>query len=71
MQLLAPGGLVVKAFNAIFASRIADPVGDGVPLDGFYAGDEEAAQARVAELLAAMASARWMWLASPRLGCWS
>jgi 8-hydroxy-5-deazaflavin:NADPH oxidoreductase len=54
IQLLAPGALVVKAFNTIFASRIADPVVDGVPLDGFYAGDDEAAKATVAELLAAI-----------------
>ena len=45
---------VVKAFNTILASRLIDPIVDGIPLDGFYAGDDEAAKATVAELLAAM-----------------
>ena len=54
IQLLAPGALVVKAFNTVFASRIGDPVVDGVALDGFYAGDDEGAKATVAELLAAI-----------------
>jgi 8-hydroxy-5-deazaflavin:NADPH oxidoreductase len=52
IQLLVPGARVVKAFNTILASRLNDPVVDGVPLDGFYAGDDEAAKATVAELLA-------------------
>ena len=54
IQLLAPAARVVKAFNTVFASRIADPVVDGIPLDGFYAGDDEAAKTAVAELLAAI-----------------
>jgi NADPH-dependent F420 reductase len=54
IQLLAPEASIVKAFNTIFASRIADPVVDGVRLDGFYAGDDEAAKPTVAELLAAI-----------------
>lgn len=54
IQVLAPEASVVKAFNTIFASRIVDPVIDGVPLDGFYAGDDEAAKSAVAELLAAL-----------------
>jgi NADPH-dependent F420 reductase len=52
--LLAPGARVVKAFNTIFASRLNDPVVDGVPLDGFYAGDDADAKQVVAELLARM-----------------
>jgi 8-hydroxy-5-deazaflavin:NADPH oxidoreductase len=53
-QLLLPDAFVVKALNTIFAGRLADPVIDGIPLDGFYAGDDAAAKARVAELLAAI-----------------
>jgi predicted dinucleotide-binding enzyme len=45
---------VVKAFNTVFASRLNDPVIDGVPLDGFYAGDDETAKEVVAALLAEM-----------------
>jgi 8-hydroxy-5-deazaflavin:NADPH oxidoreductase len=52
--LLAPGAQVVKAFNTVFASRLNDPVIDGIPLDGFYAGDDAAAKETVAGLLAAM-----------------
>jgi NADPH-dependent F420 reductase len=54
VQLLAPEALVVKAFNTILASRVTDPVVDGIPLDGFYAGDDEAAKATVAGLMTAM-----------------
>jgi predicted dinucleotide-binding enzyme len=50
--LLAPGTRVVKAFNTVFASRLNDPVINGVPLDGFYAGDDSAAKRAVADLLA-------------------
>lgn len=53
-MLFAPELTVVKAFNPILAGRLNDPVVDGIPLDGFYAGDDEAAKATVAELLRAM-----------------
>lgn len=52
IALLLPDAAVVKAFNTVFASSILDPVLDGVPLDGLYAGDDELAKASVAELLA-------------------
>src|SRR2546421_2058829 len=52
LQVLAPGVPFVKAFNTIFASRLTDPATDGVPLDGFYAGDDAEAKATVARLLA-------------------
>lgn len=52
--LLAPGIRVVKAFNTVFAGRLNDPVVNGVPLDGFYAGDDPAAKRVVADLLAEM-----------------
>jgi predicted dinucleotide-binding enzyme len=54
IPLLAPGTRVVKAFNTVFASRLNDPVVNGVPLDGFYAGDDPAAKQVVADLLAEM-----------------
>jgi 8-hydroxy-5-deazaflavin:NADPH oxidoreductase len=54
IELLAPGARVVKAFNTIFAGRLNDPVINGVPLDGFYAGDDPAAKQMVADLLAEM-----------------
>jgi 8-hydroxy-5-deazaflavin:NADPH oxidoreductase len=52
--VLVPGTRVVKAFNTVFASRLNDPVVNGVPLDGFYAGDDPAAKRVVADLLAEM-----------------
>jgi NADPH-dependent F420 reductase len=52
--LLAPGTRVVKALNTVFASRINDPVIDGIALDGFYAGDDAAAKSVVATMLAEM-----------------
>jgi predicted dinucleotide-binding enzyme len=52
--LLAPGARVVKAFNTVFASRLNNAVIDGIPLDGFYAGDDPDAKAAVAQLLAHM-----------------
>jgi 8-hydroxy-5-deazaflavin:NADPH oxidoreductase len=52
--LLAPGARVVKAFNTILAGRINDPVISGIPLDGFYAGDDGPAKQVVADLLADM-----------------
>jgi 8-hydroxy-5-deazaflavin:NADPH oxidoreductase len=54
IQILVPEARVVKAFNTVLASRMAAPFIDGVPLDGFYAGNDEDAKARVAELLVAI-----------------
>jgi predicted dinucleotide-binding enzyme len=51
IQARAPGAKVVKAFNTAFASRQADPVVDGVALDGFLAGDDEQAKRTVTELV--------------------
>jgi NADPH-dependent F420 reductase len=42
---------VIKAFNTLFASRMKEPTVDGVPLDGFVAGDDEIAKKRVLELV--------------------
>lgn len=49
-----PRASVVKAFNTVFAANMADPIIEGVPLDGFYAGDDAAAKSTVAELLDAL-----------------
>ena len=49
-----PDAHVVKAFNTLFASNQADPIADGVQLDGFVAGDDAAAKAKVLELVASV-----------------
>jgi len=51
LQAEAPDAQVVKAFNTIFASRHGNPTEDGAPIDAFYAGDDAAAKAKVADLL--------------------
>jgi 8-hydroxy-5-deazaflavin:NADPH oxidoreductase len=51
LQARMPGVPVMKAFNTAFASRQAEPTIDGVSADGFVAGDEEPAKARVLELV--------------------
>jgi hypothetical protein len=48
------GASVIKAFNTVFASNQAEPVVDGVPLDGFVAGDDVAAKSRIIDLLTAI-----------------
>jgi 8-hydroxy-5-deazaflavin:NADPH oxidoreductase len=53
-QQMAPNARVVKAFNTIFASRQADPVIDGIRLDGFVAGDDGAAKKKVLELVGSL-----------------
>jgi hypothetical protein len=47
-----PDAHVIKAFNTIFASRLAEPVDAGQPLDGYLAGDDADAKAMVAGLVA-------------------
>jgi 8-hydroxy-5-deazaflavin:NADPH oxidoreductase len=54
IQSLAPRALVAKAFNTVFAVRLAEPVVDGIQLDGFYASDHEEAKAAVAGLVEAV-----------------
>jgi predicted dinucleotide-binding enzyme len=54
IQAAVPGARVVKAFNTAFASRQADPRAEGVQLDGFVAGDDEAAKAQAMELAASI-----------------
>ncbi len=50
IQMLAPKAHVVKAFNYAFAVRQANPVVDGVHLDGFVAGDDDDSREKVLEL---------------------
>jgi NADPH-dependent F420 reductase len=51
IQESAPGAHVVKAFNYSFAERMADPVVDGIRLDGFVAGDDQVAKAKALDLV--------------------
>jgi NADPH-dependent F420 reductase len=51
IQQMAPNANVVKAFNTIFAAHQADPIVDGIQLDGFVAGDDAAAKQKVLELI--------------------
>jgi NADPH-dependent F420 reductase len=48
---MLPKSPVVKAFNTLFASHQTEPTADGVQLDGFVAGDDPAAKAKVLELV--------------------
>ena len=50
----APEVKLVKALNTVFASRLGTPDQGGQPLDGFYAGDDDAAKATVARLLTSL-----------------
>jgi 8-hydroxy-5-deazaflavin:NADPH oxidoreductase len=51
---LLPGAAVVKAFNTVVAGRIGSPDEQGVPLDAFYAGDDDEAKAVVREFVASL-----------------
>ena len=50
-QAWLPEANVVKAFNTVFASRLAEPNQDGQPLDGYIAGDDSSAKATAATLV--------------------
>lgn len=54
LAALLPEAHIVKAFNTLFASNQADPILDDVQLDGFVAGDDAAAKARVLKLVASI-----------------
>jgi hypothetical protein len=54
LQERLPKSRVVKAFNTLFASRQADPVVGGHPVDGFVASDDEKAKATVLDALEGM-----------------
>lgn len=49
-----PEAAVIKAFNTLFAANQADPIAEGVRLDGFVAGDDAAAKRTVLELVASI-----------------
>ena len=51
IQKRHPKVRVVKAFNYAFAARMAEPVVSGTRLDGFVAGDDQAAKDKVLELV--------------------
>lgn len=51
-RVAGPGVHVVKAFNTVFASTLADGQVGGSPLDVFIAADDADAKAAVAELVA-------------------
>jgi predicted dinucleotide-binding enzyme len=54
LQQMAPNARVVKAFNTILAAHQADPVIDGIQLDGFVASDDAAAKQQVLELVGSL-----------------
>lgn len=54
LQAQCPAARVVKAFNTAFAARQADPVVDGVRLDGYVAGDDADAKTTVLNLVEAI-----------------
>lgn len=49
-----PDARVVKAFNTLFSSNQADPIVDGIQLDGFVAADDPTAKATVLELVSSI-----------------
>jgi len=54
LAVLLPGANVVKAFNTVFASNQSDPITEGVRLDGYVAGDDPDAKAKVLDLVASI-----------------
>jgi predicted dinucleotide-binding enzyme len=71
VQRLLPGAAVVKAINTVPASRIVDPVVDGVPLDGYVAGDDAGAKAKVTSCWGALGCGRSMSARCRRPSPWS
>jgi predicted dinucleotide-binding enzyme len=51
LQERLPEAHVVKAFNSAFASKMAEPHDGDQPLDGFIAGNDDAAKQAVASLV--------------------
>lgn len=54
IQRLMPNARVIKAFNTILAAHQANPLIDGIQLDGYIAGDDDGAKAKVQELVASL-----------------
>jgi 8-hydroxy-5-deazaflavin:NADPH oxidoreductase len=53
LQQLAPRARIVKAFNTIGAPLLGNATFDSLEADGYYCGDDDAAKAAVAPLIAA------------------
>jgi 8-hydroxy-5-deazaflavin:NADPH oxidoreductase len=51
LAALLPDALIVKAFNTLFAANQADPIAEGIQLDGYVAADDDAARATVLALV--------------------
>jgi predicted dinucleotide-binding enzyme len=51
LEVLLPEAHVVKAFNTLFSSSQSDPILESVQLDGFVAGDDADAKAKVITLV--------------------
>ena len=51
IQKYVPEALVVKALNTVFAGLLANPVVDGIQLDGFVASDHDQAKSTVLQLV--------------------
>ncbi|HET7169892.1 MAG TPA: NAD(P)-binding domain-containing protein [Candidatus Limnocylindrales bacterium] len=51
LAALLPDARIVKAFNTLFAANQADPIAEGIQLDGYVAADDDAARATVLELV--------------------
>jgi len=54
LAALLPGADIVKAFNTLFASNQGDPIAEGIQLDGYVAGNDATAKARVLDLVASI-----------------
>jgi NADPH-dependent F420 reductase len=54
LAALLPGASIVKAFNTVLASHQIDPIAEGVQLDGYVAGNDSVAKARVLDLVASI-----------------
>jgi Predicted dinucleotide-binding enzymes len=54
LATLLPGASIVKAFNTLFASNQSDPITEGVQLDGYVAGNDVTAKAKVLNLVASI-----------------
>ena len=54
LQASIPAARVVKAFNSTFASRMVDPIVDGIQADAFVAADDADAKAAVMDLARAI-----------------
>jgi 8-hydroxy-5-deazaflavin:NADPH oxidoreductase len=54
IQRMVPEGKVVKAINTIFVAHQADPLIDGIQLDGFVAGDDIDAKQKVLQFIGSL-----------------